>query len=83
MSAGDLPDLRLPQPRPGRRLVEHRKHGWPSSPNDDPADWTAEEDEFVRAVARFRSINKVSAPTLCQLLWVIQQLGYRKDVSKE
>jgi hypothetical protein len=39
---------------------------------------TDDESEFITAVLRFRTINKVSTPTLSQLLWILKQIGYQK-----
>lgn len=73
----DAPDLFLPHLR--ARGPQDRFRGiYPTSPNADPHDYTPDEDEFILAVAHFRSVNKISSPSLCQLLWVAKQIGYSK-----
>jgi hypothetical protein len=76
-----LPDLKLPNlDRPGPR-PEAWRGIYPSGPSTDVGEYTAEENEFIRAIAHFRTVNKIGCPTLCQLLWVLKQLGYRRGDS--
>jgi hypothetical protein len=71
-----MPDFRLSNlHKRGPRVHD----GSPTCAGSDPIpDYADDEDEFIHAVARFRSVNKVNSPTLCHLLWVLKQLGYRK-----
>jgi hypothetical protein len=72
---------------PNLRLPPRRQWGGPTPPpGDGPTrveagtvtEYTPDEDEFIVAVARFRDLNHVASPTLCELLWIVRQLGYRK-----
>lgn len=42
-------------------------------------DWTDEEREFVLALDRYKRENRRPFPTWREVLWVIKELGYRKD----
>jgi hypothetical protein len=77
----DSPLLLKYHGKPGVMPLEERGR-WPSGPMTDVGDYLPDELEFVTAVSHFRSINKIGCPTLCQLLWVLKQLGYRKSSAR-
>lgn len=73
----DPSQLKLPQKTPGPRR-ECERRGLPTSFTSCEPEYSDDENEFILAVSHFRSVNKIGTPTVCQLLWVLKQLGYRK-----
>jgi hypothetical protein len=55
------------------RVKRHRGH-----PCTSDVDYTPDEAEFLGAVDRFRRERGRPFPTLCELLAVARELGYRK-----
>ena len=58
--------------------ADARRKDYPTPPGADPGAYTDDENEFIRAVAHFRTVNQVKTPTLAQLLWIAGRLGYAR-----
>jgi hypothetical protein len=61
---------------PGRRRSDGRKSA-------EEGEMTAEQFEFVMAIEKYKKVNKRLYPTWTEVLEVINQLGYRKVMSRE
>lgn len=61
---------------PGRRLSDDRRSA-------EEGEMTPEQFEFVMAIETFKKVNKRLYPTWTEVLEVVQQLGYRKVLSRE
>lgn len=61
---------------PGRRRSDDRKAA-------EEGEMTAEQFEFVMAVEMYKKVNKRLYPTWTEVLEVINQLGYRKVLSRD
>lgn len=70
-------DLKLP---PARTSRGDRRPDGPTSVYGDKASviYDDDESEFIAAVLRFRDVNKVTCPTVAQMLWIAKRLGYRR-----
>ena len=73
----ELPDLQIPGGRGKRNegLSGYRTGSVGSLTMDIPTD---EEDLLLRAIQKFQQQNKIRFPTFSQVLWVLEQLGYRR-----
>ena len=71
MNAPDTFDLRRPDKRARRStsLVEGGMAG--------EVYYTDEENELLAAVARYRAVNQVGYVSCTDVLWILQQLGWR------
>lgn len=61
---------------PGRRRSDDRKAA-------EEGEMTAEQFEFVMAIEMYKKLNKRLYPTWTEVLEVINQLGYRKVLSRD
>lgn len=61
-----------------RKSNYKRPHGGFGDPNG--ADYSADEEEFMKAIDAFKLHSRHQFPTCCEVLAVIHSLGYRKAV---
>ncbi len=64
-----LPALTRPNPLAGRERLRGEGGG--------EAGYSAEEDELLAAVLEYRRVNQVSYVSCTDVLWILQQLGWR------
>jgi hypothetical protein len=61
---------------PGRRRSDDRKSA-------EEGEMTAEQFEFVMAIETYKRVNKRMYPTWTEILEVLNQLGYRKVLTRD
>ena len=73
-AAGDIPNLFFSvSPSPPKP---------PQQPGTDERCYTADEVEFMNAVAKFKQTSGQTFPTCSEILEILRRLGYEKVITK-
>lgn len=70
-----VPAVNRGAPRKPRPLPKERPQGHPASSN---MDYTEDQTEFLMAVDAFKTRTGKQFPTNCEILTIVQSLGYKK-----